>query len=137
MACDVGGKGRGISYSVRVREVLERRLSCLHKTKAYILWSVPYSSAAAHCTDGRGQGVAELTPRPFALEEETGTHHGHAHVHRTRMPICMHNWGPSASVVPSAVIYHRHRRPHALEELVVRPPVSCLCSVMLPKGASI
>ena len=28
----------------------------------------------------------------------------HGHVHRTRMLICMHNWGSSASAAPSAVI---------------------------------
>ena len=63
----------------------------------------------AWCPVGTQQGVAGLTPRPFTLEEETGSHHGHGHVHRTRMLICMHNWGSSASAAPSAVIYHRHR----------------------------
>ena len=32
---------------------------------------------------GTYQGVAGLAPRLFALEEETGSHHGHGHVHRT------------------------------------------------------
>ena len=31
---------------------------------------------------GTQQGVAGLTPRPFTLEEETGSHNGHGHVHR-------------------------------------------------------
>ena len=34
---------------------------------------------------GTQQGVAGLTPRPFTLEEETGSHNGHGHVHRTRL----------------------------------------------------
>ena len=33
---------------------------------------------------GTYQGVAGLAPRPFWLEEETGSHHGHGHVHVTR-----------------------------------------------------
>ena len=32
---------------------------------------------------GTYQGVAGLAPRLFTLEEETGSHHGHGHVHRT------------------------------------------------------
>ena len=53
---------------------------------------------------GTYQGVAGLAPRLFTLEEETGSHHGHGHVHRTRMLICMHNWGSSLHLPP-------HRRP--------------------------
>ena len=53
---------------------------------------------------GTYQGVAGLAPRPFTLGEETGSHHGHGHVHRTRMLICMHNWGSSLHLPP-------HRRP--------------------------
>ena len=34
---------------------------------------------------GTQQGVAGLTHGPFTLEEETWSHHGHGHVHRTRM----------------------------------------------------
>ena len=37
---------------------------------------------------GTQQGVAGLTPRPFTLEEETGSHHGYGHIHRTRMLLC-------------------------------------------------
>ena len=44
---------------------------------------------------GTHQGVAGLAPRPFSSEEETGSHPGRGHVHRTRMLICMHNWGSS------------------------------------------
>ena len=49
---------------------------------------------------GTYQGVAGLAPRLFTLEEETGSHHGHGHVHRTRMLICMHNWGSSLYLPP-------------------------------------
>jgi len=38
---------------------------------------------------GRYQGVAGLAPRLFTLEEETGSHLGHGHVHRTRMLISL------------------------------------------------
>ena len=61
------------------------------------------SVATAHRTCsfvGTQQGVAGLTPRPFTLEEETGSHNGHGHVHRTRMLICMHNWGSSLHLPP-------------------------------------
>jgi hypothetical protein len=51
----------------------------------------------------------------------SGTSHPHAHLHAQLGLI-------SASVAPSAVIYHRHRRarPHALDELValLLPPPS-------------
>ena len=47
---------------------------------------------------GTQQGVAGLTPRPFTLGEETGSHHGHGRVHRTRMLICMHKWGSSTVI---------------------------------------
>ena len=49
---------------------------------------------------GTYQGVAGLAPRLFTLEEETGSHHGHGHVHRTRMLICMHNCGSSLHLPP-------------------------------------
>ena len=69
---------------------------------------------------GTYQGVAGLAPRLFTLEEETGSHHGHGHVHRTRMLICMHNWGSSLHLPPhrrsSSIHRHRRVRPHALEE---------------------
>ena len=51
---------------------------------------------------GTYQGVAGLAPRLFTLEEETGSHHGHGHVHRTRMLICMHNRGSSLHLRPGA-----------------------------------
>ena len=49
---------------------------------------------------GTHQGVAGLAPRPFSSEEETGSQHGCGHVHRTRMLICMHNWGSSLHLPP-------------------------------------
>ena len=49
---------------------------------------------------GMDQGVAGLAPRLFTLEEETGSHYGHGHTHRTRMLICMHIWGSSLHLPP-------------------------------------
>ena len=63
---------------------------------------------------GTYQGVAGLAPRLFTLEEETGSHHGHGHVHRTRMLICMHNWGSSLHLPPhrrsSIIVMRMHSR---------------------------
>ena len=67
----------------------------------------------SHMAVGTPQGVAGLAPRPFTLGEETGSHHGHGHVHRTRMLICMHNWGSSLHLPPLrrlSSINRRHRR---------------------------
>ena len=66
---------------------------------------------------GMDQGVAGLAPRLFTLEEETGSHHGHGHVHRTRMLICMHNWGSSLHLPPhrrsSIIIIGARARTHS------------------------
>ena len=66
---------------------------------------------------GTYQGVAGLAPRLFTLEEETGSHHGHGHVHRTRMLICMHNWGSSLHLPPhrrsSIIIIGARARMHS------------------------
>ena len=65
----------------------------------YAISSLDTGSPLRHRTAcnavGTHQGVAGLAPRPFTLGEETGSHHGHGHVHRTRMLICMHKWGSS------------------------------------------
>ena len=64
---------------------------------------------------GTYQGVAGLAPRPFTLGEETGSHHGHGHVHRTRMLICMHNWGSSLHLPPhrrSSIVIGARARMH-------------------------
>ena len=52
----------------------------------------PYKTTAHRTAWGfvaTQKGVAGLTPWPFTSEEETGSHNGHGHVHRTRMLICM------------------------------------------------
>ena len=68
-------------YAVSAISSLDTELSLRHGTQT--AWGFV----------GTQQGVAGLTPRPFTLEEETGSHRGHGHVHRTRMLICMHKWG--------------------------------------------
>ena len=90
---------------------------------------------------GTYQGVAGLAPRLFALEEETGSHHGHGHVHRTPLrrrhgaPVCRSN--PAAApemftkevqlgdVTPSAAIDGAS----SSDGRASRPPKrrSCLC----------
>ena len=88
---------------------------------------------------GTYQGVAGLAPRLFTLEEETGSHHGHGHVHRTRMLICMHNWGSSLHLPPhrrSSI--HRYRCALRLQVRALiefRPPPSKhICGGVSPWG---
>jgi hypothetical protein len=65
--------------------------ACTHGA-VYAVYAISSLEALVHPKDtahrtcsfvGTHQGVAGLTPRPFTLEEETGPHHGHGHVHRT------------------------------------------------------